>query len=131
MPLVFPRFFGAPSISVAAISGSAPFLYTVVRTHAAFACTHDPPLALSPTELMALVFSRELLKPLDGTEIKASLDSALNKAATALPAEGTTYVQQMQKSANVTLEWSSVPELPSLWTDVAKLKIILKNLSGP
>jgi len=62
-----------------------------------------PPLALSPTELMALVFSRDLLKPLDGTEIKASLDSALNKAATALPPEGTTYVQQMQKSFAVGL----------------------------
>ena len=55
-----------------------------------------PPLALSPTELMALVFSRNLLKPLDGTEIKASLDSALNKAAALLPAEGAAYVQQMQ-----------------------------------
>lgn len=55
-----------------------------------------PPLALSPTELMALVFSRNLLKPLDGTEIKTSLDSALNKAAAVLPAEGAAYVQQMQ-----------------------------------
>ena len=64
---------------------------------------HVPPLALSPTELMALVFSRDLLKPLDGTELKASLDSALNKAATALPPEGATYVQQMQKSFAVGL----------------------------
>lgn len=64
---------------------------------------HVPPLALSPTELMALVFSRDLLQPLDGTEIKASLDSALNKAATALPAEGTTYVQQLQRSFAVGL----------------------------
>jgi len=55
-----------------------------------------PPLTFSPTELMALVFSRGLLKPLDGTEIKASLDSALNKAAAALPSEGMAYVRQMQ-----------------------------------
>jgi predicted DNA-binding transcriptional regulator YafY len=55
-----------------------------------------PPLALLPTELMALVFSRALLTPLDGTEIKASLDSALNKTAALLPAEGAAYVQQMQ-----------------------------------
>ncbi|MCY4487376.1 MAG: WYL domain-containing transcriptional regulator [Deltaproteobacteria bacterium] len=54
------------------------------------------PLALSPTELMALVFSRDLLKPLDGTEIKASLDSALTKAAAALPAEGATYVENLR-----------------------------------
>lgn len=55
-----------------------------------------PPLTFAPTELMALVFSRGLLKPLEGTEIKASLDSALNKAAAALPLEGTMYVRQMQ-----------------------------------
>jgi hypothetical protein len=52
---------------------------------------------------MALVFSRDLLKPLDGTEIKASLDSALTKAATTLPPEGTTYVQQLQRSFAVGL----------------------------
>ncbi|MGE0826498.1 MAG: helix-turn-helix transcriptional regulator [Candidatus Binatia bacterium] len=62
-----------------------------------------PPLALSPTELMALVFSRDLLKPLDGTEIKSSLDSALNKASAALPPEGTTYVQQMRNAFAVGL----------------------------
>lgn len=45
---------------------------------------------------MALVFSRDLLKPLDGTEIKASLDSALNKAAAVLPLEGTAYVRRIQ-----------------------------------
>jgi predicted DNA-binding transcriptional regulator YafY len=64
---------------------------------------HVPPLALSPTELMALVFSRELLKPLDGTEMKASLDSALNKAASALPPEGAAHVQQMQRTFAVGL----------------------------
>ncbi len=54
------------------------------------------PLALSPTELMALVFSRDLLKPLEGTEIKESLDSALNKATAALPAEGALYVEALR-----------------------------------
>lgn len=57
---------------------------------------HLPPLAFSGTELMALVFSRDLLKPLDGTEIKASLDSALNKAISILPANAMTYVRQMK-----------------------------------
>jgi predicted DNA-binding transcriptional regulator YafY len=57
---------------------------------------HVPPLVLSPTELMALVFSRDLLKPLDGTEVKAALDSAFNKAATVLPPEGAAHVRQMQ-----------------------------------
>jgi len=62
-----------------------------------------PPLALSSTELMALVFSRDLLKPLDGTEIKASLDSALNKAAAVIPPEGFAYVQQMHGYLSVGL----------------------------
>ena len=38
-----------------------------------------PPFA--PTELMALVFSRQLLAPLDGTEVHAALDGALAKVA--------------------------------------------------
>jgi predicted DNA-binding transcriptional regulator YafY len=62
-----------------------------------------PPLALSSTELMALVFSRDLLKPLDGTEIKASLDSALNKATAVIPPEGLAYVQQMHGYLSVGL----------------------------
>lgn len=62
-----------------------------------------PPLSFSPTELMALVFSRNLLKPLDGTEIKTSLDSALSKVAAALPPEGEAYVRQMQGSFSVGL----------------------------
>lgn len=61
------------------------------------------PLALSATELMALVFSRDLLKPLEGTEIKASLDSALNKAKAALPAEGRGYVERLQGHFSVGL----------------------------
>ena len=39
------------------------------------------PLSFSTTELMALIFSRDLLKPLDGTEFKTSLDSAINYPA--------------------------------------------------
>ena len=35
-----------------------------------------PALGFSATELMALTFSRKLLKPLDGTEIQTSLNSA-------------------------------------------------------
>ncbi|MBI1893882.1 MAG: WYL domain-containing protein [Candidatus Rokubacteria bacterium] len=57
---------------------------------------HIPALAFSPTELMALTFSRHLLKPLEGTQIQASLDSALNKAAAALPPQGLVYVREMQ-----------------------------------
>ena len=59
------------------------------------------PLALSTTELMALVFSKDLLKPLEGTQIKISLDSALNKATAALPAGGAAYVEQMHSYFSV------------------------------
>ncbi|MGH8470125.1 MAG: helix-turn-helix transcriptional regulator [Gammaproteobacteria bacterium] len=52
-----------------------------------------PALQFSPTELMALVFSRELLRPLDGTELKVALDSVFNKATAALPADGIGYVK--------------------------------------
>jgi predicted DNA-binding transcriptional regulator YafY len=56
-----------------------------------------PALGFSATELMALLFSRNLLKPLEGTEIQASLSSALNKVATALPPESHEYVRAMEK----------------------------------
>ena len=43
-----------------------------------------PALGFSATELMAPIFSRNLLKPLEGTEIQVALNSALNKVAAAL-----------------------------------------------
>ena len=55
-----------------------------------------PGLAFSPTELLALTFSRGLLTPLEGTEIHGALDSALAKAAAALPAPGCAYLRQLQ-----------------------------------
>jgi predicted DNA-binding transcriptional regulator YafY len=58
-------------------------------------------LGFSPAELMALVFSRDLLKPLEGTAIKAALDSAFNKAAAALPAESLAYLRRMQSYFSV------------------------------
>jgi predicted DNA-binding transcriptional regulator YafY len=58
-------------------------------------------LGFSPAELMALVFSRDLLKPLDGTPIKESLDSVCNKAAAALPAEAVAYLQRLRNYFSV------------------------------
>jgi predicted DNA-binding transcriptional regulator YafY len=60
-----------------------------------------PQLNFSPTELMALVFSRDLLKPLDGTPIKESLDSFFNKVVAALPAEAVAYLQRLRNSFSV------------------------------
>jgi signal transduction histidine kinase len=39
-----------------------------------------------------------------------------------------TEVQQLPKKSEVVVTWEHDLDLPSLWTDVAKLKIILKNL---
>ena len=52
-----------------------------------------PALAFSPTELMALTFSRGLLRPLEGTQLQAALDSALAKAAAALPGPAHGYLR--------------------------------------
>lgn len=55
-----------------------------------------PALSFSPTELMALVMSRALLKPLAGTHIQAALDSAMAKASSLLPPASLDYAQQLQ-----------------------------------
>src|SRR5262245_34630894 len=55
-----------------------------------------PALSFSPTELMAVVISRSLLKPLAGTEIQAALDSAMAKASHLLPSQSLDYVRQIQ-----------------------------------
>lgn len=55
-----------------------------------------PELAFSQTELMSLVLSRDLLRPLEGTHIKESLDEALNKVTAALPRESLSYVSRMR-----------------------------------
>ena len=41
---------------------------------------------------------RNLLKPLEGTEIQASLNSALSKASAALPPQGHEYVRALEQS---------------------------------
>ena len=60
-----------------------------------------PALGFSATELMALLLSRNLLKPLEGTEIAESLHSALSKAASALPPQGHEYVRSMEQMFSV------------------------------
>lgn len=55
-----------------------------------------PALSCSPTELMALVISRSLLKPLAGTQIQEALDSLLAKAARLLPPASLDYVGQVE-----------------------------------
>ncbi|WP_447601054.1 helix-turn-helix transcriptional regulator [Nitrospira sp. Nam80] len=64
---------------------------------------HIPALRLAPTELMALTFTRRLIAPLEGTELHASLQSALNKAAAMLPPQGLELVQQLDGMFSVGL----------------------------
>ena len=58
--------------------------------------TRVPAVQFSATELMALIFTRGLAQPLEGTPIKESIDSALVKAAAALPAGAEEFVQGLQ-----------------------------------
>ena len=62
-----------------------------------------PALGFSATELMALLLSRNLLKPLQGTEIAESLNSALSKASAALPPQGHEYVRSTEQMFSVGL----------------------------
>lgn len=62
-----------------------------------------PALGFSATELMALLLSRNLLQPLEGTEIQASLNSALSKASAALPPQGHEYVRAMEQVFSIGL----------------------------
>jgi predicted DNA-binding transcriptional regulator YafY len=62
-----------------------------------------PALGFSATELMALLLSRNLLKPLEGTEMAESLNSALSKASAALPPQGHEYVRSMEQMFSVGL----------------------------
>jgi predicted DNA-binding transcriptional regulator YafY len=62
-----------------------------------------PALGFSATEFMALLLSRNLLKPLEGTEVAGSLNSALSKASAALPPQGHEYVRSMEQVFTVGL----------------------------
>lgn len=62
-----------------------------------------PALRLSPTELMALAFSRRLMTPLQGTLIQTSLNSALTKISAAIPEGATGYLQRLDQWFSVGL----------------------------
>ncbi len=62
-----------------------------------------PALSFSPTELMVLALGRDLLKPLDGTQLKVAVDSALAKITSALPPSGLDFVRQTRDSFSVRL----------------------------
>lgn len=55
-----------------------------------------PAVQFSATELMAMVFTRDLARPLEGTPIKDSFDSALAKASSVLPPAAREYVDTLR-----------------------------------
>jgi hypothetical protein len=65
-----------------------------------------PAIGFSPTELMTLAVSRDLLRPLEGTALRSALDAAVTKATAALPPGGPDLVRQMR-------DWLSVPLGPA------------------
>src|SRR5438552_14951947 len=62
-----------------------------------------PALSFSPTELMALALGRDLLKPLDGTQLRVAVDSALAKITSALPPSALEFARQMRDFFSVGL----------------------------
>ncbi len=57
-----------------------------------------PPFPFTLTELMALSFSRSLVKPLDGTLLHASLEAFFDKLHTLLPEPAHVLLSQLQKT---------------------------------
>lgn len=62
---------------------------------------HQMPLPLSLTELMALYFSRDMLKLLQGTAIFDSLTTLFEKVRSTLPPEYTGYLDRLANSLEV------------------------------
>ena len=52
---------------------------------------------------MALIFSRKLLRPLEGTDIQSALNSALKKVSSALPLQGHEYVRALDNLFSIGL----------------------------
>ena len=59
---------------------------------------HHFPIPFNLTELMALHFSRDALKVLQGTVFYDSLESLFQKVRTTLPPESKNYIEQISKS---------------------------------
>ena len=59
---------------------------------------HHFPIPFNLTELMALHFSRDVLKVLEGTVFYDSLESLFQKVRTTLPPESKKYLEQISKS---------------------------------
>ncbi len=61
----------------------------------------ETPVSLTLNEQMALYFSKGLLKPLEGTPIHGSLDSALQKIGAALPPQSFEFLRGLDHAVSV------------------------------
>jgi predicted DNA-binding transcriptional regulator YafY len=61
----------------------------------------DTPLSLELTELMALYFSRGLLKPLEGSPIYEAIEGAISKIGSAIPAQGHNFLREVDSGIAV------------------------------
>lgn len=66
----------------------------------------DAPISLTLTEQMALYFSKGLFKPLQGTPVYESLESAIQKIGSQLPPQGLRFLREMSQAISVsTFGW--------------------------
>ena len=65
---------------------------------------HHIPIPFSLTELMALYFSRDMVKILQNTVFYDSLESLFKKIRTTLPAESTKFLENVQRTFHVSLK---------------------------
>jgi len=61
----------------------------------------EAPVSLTLAEQMALYFSKRLLRPLEGTPIYSSVDSALQKIGAALPAQSFQFLRGLDQTVSV------------------------------
>lgn len=80
----------------------------------------ESPVSLTLTELMALYYSRGLLRPLQGTEIYDSLESAMQKIGAALPAESLRLMRELKEAVAVST---------SGWKDFSHAREIMNRLT--
>jgi predicted DNA-binding transcriptional regulator YafY len=80
----------------------------------------ESPVALTLTELMALYYSRGLLRPLQGTEIHDSIASAMQKIGATLPAESLRLMRELEGAVAVST---------SGWKDYSRSREIMDKLT--
>lgn len=80
----------------------------------------EAPIAFALPELMALYFSRGLLKPLQGTPFYGAIESALAKVGGAIPAQGHVLLQGFDRSLAVSNFG---------WKDYGKSKAVLDAIT--